>query len=46
MTISLRHRVVLTLAPMLALLALLGGAGVALLQRLGGNIDWSFASKR
>jgi signal transduction histidine kinase len=39
MRLSLRSRIVLTLVPLLALLALLGGAAVVLLQRLGGRID-------
>ena len=30
---------VLTLLPLLALMAVLGGVGVVLLLRLGGNID-------
>src|SRR5260370_39680435 len=36
---SLRARVFLTLALLLFLLAVLGGAGVVLLHRLGGRID-------
>jgi signal transduction histidine kinase len=36
---SLRTRIYLTLAPLLLLLALLGGAGVALIYRLGGRAD-------
>ena len=39
MTLSLRSRIVLTLLPLLAVLVILGGAGVALLHRLGGRID-------
>jgi signal transduction histidine kinase len=39
MTLSLRRRMLLTLLPLLALLAVLGGAGVVLLRDLGGNID-------
>src|SRR5215475_8148873 len=39
MTISLRRRILLTIAPLVLLLALLGGAGVVLLYRLGGRID-------
>jgi NtrC-family two-component system sensor histidine kinase KinB len=39
MTLSLRNRILLTLAPLLALLAILGGAGAVLLHRLGGSID-------
>ena len=39
MTLSLRRRMVLTLLPLLALMAVLGGAGVVLLHHLGGNID-------
>src|SRR5438046_2780192 len=38
-TMSLRSRITLTLAPLLVLLAILGGAGVVLLYRLGGRID-------
>src|SRR3954453_19200372 len=36
---SLRRRIVFTLAPLLALVAGLGVAGVVLLQQLGGRID-------
>src|SRR5581483_4812275 len=39
MTLSVRRRLVLTLAPLLLLLAALGGTGVVLLHRLGGRID-------
>ena len=39
MTLSLRYRIVLTLLPLLALLALIGTAGAVLLSRLGGRID-------
>lgn len=39
MRLSFRYQVVLTLAPLLALLALLGVAGAVLLYRLGGRID-------
>src|SRR5947199_6176338 len=39
MTLSLRRRILLTLAPLLLLVAALGGAGVVLLQRLGGRTD-------
>src|SRR5207248_854182 len=39
MTLSLRPRIILTLLPLLLLVAALGGAGVVLLQRLGGRID-------
>src|SRR5258708_644020 len=39
MTLTLRTRIVLTLAPLLALTAVLGAAGVALLLQLGGSID-------
>jgi NtrC-family two-component system sensor histidine kinase KinB len=36
---TLRRRILLTLAPLLALLAVLGGAGIVLLYRLGGRVD-------
>jgi signal transduction histidine kinase len=39
MTLSLRRRILLTLAPLLLLLAALGSAGAVLLYRLGGRID-------
>jgi signal transduction histidine kinase/HAMP domain-containing protein len=39
MKLSLRYRIVFTLVPLLALLALLGTAGAVLLHRLGGSID-------
>ncbi len=39
MTLTLRHRIVLTLAPLLLLLAVLGSAGVALLLRLGNSVN-------
>src|SRR5262245_57407335 len=39
MTFSLRRRILLTLAPLLALLAALGGAGFVLLRQLGGRTD-------
>jgi two-component system, NtrC family, sensor histidine kinase KinB len=39
MMLSLRRRLLLTLAPLLALIAALGGAGVVLLQQLGGHVD-------
>lgn len=39
MSLTLRHRIFLTLAPLLALMLVLGGAGVALLHRVGGRID-------
>src|SRR5437773_10491694 len=39
MRLTLRDRIVLTLAPLLVLLAVLGGAGAFLLYRLGGSID-------
>lgn len=39
MSLSLRQRIGLTLVPLLALLAVLGGAAVVLLDRLGGGID-------
>jgi NtrC-family two-component system sensor histidine kinase KinB len=38
-TMSLRRRILLTLSPQLALLAVLGGAGIVLLHRLGGRAD-------
>jgi signal transduction histidine kinase/HAMP domain-containing protein len=39
MTMSLRYRIVLTLLPLLALLALIGTSGAVLLHRLGGRIE-------
>src|SRR4051794_7992196 len=39
MKLTLRTRIFLTLLPLLALMAVLGGAGVVLLYRLGGSID-------
>jgi signal transduction histidine kinase len=39
MRLNLRFRIFLTLVPLLALLGVLGGAGVVLLSRLGGSID-------
>jgi signal transduction histidine kinase len=39
MTLSLRRRLLLALVPLLALPAALGGAGVVLLDRVGGGID-------
>ncbi|MBV9122170.1 MAG: HAMP domain-containing protein, partial [Planctomycetes bacterium] len=39
MSFSLRTRIWITLLPLLALLAVLGGAGMVLLYRLGGSID-------
>jgi NtrC-family two-component system sensor histidine kinase KinB len=38
-TLTLRQRILLTLLPLLALLAVLGGAGIVLLHRLGGRVD-------
>ena len=39
MTLTLRHRIFLTLVPLLLLLAVVGSAGVALLLRLGNSIN-------
>src|SRR5262245_52204566 len=39
MRLTLRDRIILTLAPLLLLLAVLGAAGAVLLYRLGGSID-------
>lgn len=39
MRLTLRQRLMLTLLPLLVLVAVLGGAGAILLHRLGGNID-------
>lgn len=39
MSITLRKRILLTLLPLLILLAVMGGAGVFLLRHLGGSID-------
>src|SRR5436305_11706922 len=36
---TLRRRILLTLAPLLALIVVLGGAGAVLLHRLGGRTD-------
>jgi PAS domain S-box-containing protein len=36
---TLRYRILITLLPLLALLAILGGAGAVLLHRLSGSID-------
>jgi signal transduction histidine kinase len=38
MTLSLRHRILLTLLPLLALLVGLGGASMVLLRHLGGRV--------
>ncbi|MBX9789371.1 MAG: HAMP domain-containing protein [Pirellulales bacterium] len=37
--IALRHRIALTLLPLLLLVAIFGGFGIALLSRVGGRID-------
>jgi signal transduction histidine kinase len=39
MTLTLRGRIILTLLPLLVLLAVVGAAGALLLYRLGGSID-------
>jgi signal transduction histidine kinase len=39
MTLSLRSRILLTLIPLLALLAVLGGTAIVLLQRLAAQMD-------
>jgi PAS domain S-box-containing protein len=39
MTLSIRSRFLLTLIPLLGFMLILGGAGVAVLVRLGGRID-------
>src|SRR5215831_14468079 len=39
MTLTLRNRIILTIVPLLILLAILGGAGTLLIYRLGGSID-------
>ncbi len=39
MTLALRYRMLITLLPLLALLAFIGGAAVVLLHRLSGSID-------
>jgi signal transduction histidine kinase len=39
MTLTLKHRIFLTLVPLLLLLAVLGSAGVVLLLRLGNSIN-------
>lgn len=38
MSITLRQRILVTLLPLLVLMAVLGGAGILLLDRLGGSI--------
>lgn len=39
MPLPLRHRIVLTVVPLIALIAVLGAAGLVLLHRLAGRID-------
>ena len=39
MSLSLRHRILLTVVPLVALIAVLGTVGLVLLHRLGGRID-------
>lgn len=39
MSLTLRRRIFLTLAPLLALVLVLGGAGIGFLHRVGGRID-------
>ncbi|HEV7999289.1 MAG TPA: ATP-binding protein [Planctomycetaceae bacterium] len=39
MTLSLRHRILITLIPLLLLLAAIGSAGVVLFFRLGNSVD-------
>src|SRR5260370_7616126 len=39
MTLTLRHRIFLTLVPLLLLLAILGTGGVLLLYRLGNSVS-------
>jgi signal transduction histidine kinase len=39
MNLTLRNRIILTLTPLLIILAILGGAGFVLLSHLGGRID-------
>jgi NtrC-family two-component system sensor histidine kinase KinB len=39
MPLPLRHRIVLTVVPLIALIAVLGAAGLVLLHRLGERID-------
>src|SRR2546429_2467362 len=39
MRLTLRYRILLTLLPLLALLAVLGSAGLVLLSRLGSRVD-------
>src|SRR5580704_4422192 len=38
-TLSLRHRILITLIPLLLLLAAIGSAGIVLLSRLGNSVD-------
>ena len=39
MSLSLRHRLVLTIVPLMVLSAVVGATGLVLLHRLGGRID-------